>query len=255
MPLPPAWRELARARFPQLPEDCGASINPGVFFDPSHRDWSRRGTTKDQRRIEEYIDRFDLGSKRILHVGVGNSGLAKRFRGRFREVVGTTVDQPEVDWGSGLGIPGYRVLLQNKYANTADLLPGRFDFIVDNNPTSACCCLRHLATLFELYREKLEDGGQVVTDQLGLSWIPENGIPRFSFDFDDLASVAAVSGLSAHRVNRHIYVLACGPLPSASKVALARHRVRLAASLPRRAAGLIFKTMRRILRLVRRPKH
>jgi hypothetical protein len=46
--------------------------------DPALRNWSQKWTTPDQLRIERYIDRFDLRSKRILHIGIGNSGLARR---------------------------------------------------------------------------------------------------------------------------------------------------------------------------------
>ena len=77
-----AWRKLHEERFSELPFDCGNDISPGIIYGPDLRDWSAKATTPDQYRIEKFIDRFDLRDKRVLHVGIGNSGLAKRFHRR-----------------------------------------------------------------------------------------------------------------------------------------------------------------------------
>jgi hypothetical protein len=239
LPLPRAWRELRAARFPDIPEDCGNRAAPGVFLDHESRDWTRRGTTRDQFRMERYIDRFDLAAKRILHIGVGNSGLAQRLKGRAGEIVGTTIDQPEVDWAQRIGLPRYTVLLHNKYGDDPALVPGQFDFIVDNNPTSFCCCMAHLAELFDFYTGKLAPGAQVITDQLGLGWLADDGVPRFQFDFDDLAAVARLAGLSAYRINRDVYVLSRTTPPPPGALPLLRHYLRHYGSFPRRAIGRV----------------
>jgi len=135
-----AWRSLRDRRFPDLPLDCGNPGNPGVRYSIDLRDWSAKATTPDQKRIEHYIDRYDLRRKRVLHIGIGNSGLAQRFARRVKEIVGTTIDEPEMAVARSLAIPNYRFVLHNKYSGDDAAVEGTFDFILDNNPTSPCCC-------------------------------------------------------------------------------------------------------------------
>lgn len=228
------WRELHKLRFPQLPFDCGNTSSPGVIFSEDLRDWSDKETTPDQYRIEEYIDRFDLRDRRILHIGIGNSGLARRFHGRVKEIVGTTIDQPEMAVAGSLNFANYTAVLHNKYSGRHDVAPGCFDVIVDNNPTSPCCCISHLARLFAFYDAKLAEGGQIVTDQQGLGWVPEDSSPRWGFGFDDLEAVARVAGFSAFRATRKVYVLSRSQPPLPEFGALWRHRWRRARMLPAR---------------------
>lgn len=208
MELTEKWRELHRLRFSELPFDCGGP--PAESSDPVLRDWSRKWTTPDQLRIERYIDQFDLRDKRILHIGIGNSGLARRFHDRVCEILGTSLDEPELHLAQSLRYPNYSVVLHNKYFGATNEVAGRFDFIVENNPTSACCCLRHLAGLFQFLESKLANGGQIVTDRIGLAWVPEGAHPRWSFDFDDLQAVGSVAGLDAWRISGDTYVVCRG---------------------------------------------
>lgn len=235
MPLPPAWRRLHSTRFAALPEDCGNTSNPGVVYGADLRDWSDKVTTEDQHRMERYIDRFDLRSSRVLHVGIGNSGLAKRFAGRVREIVGTTIDDPEIEVARIASIPGYMVVKHNKYAGQGDLLPDEFDFILDNNFTSPCCCLSHLATMLDMYAEKLSGRGQIVTDQQGLGWIPPGANPRWSFDFDDVAAIAEACGLRATKVSSTVYILSRGEPARPGVASRIRNVVRQIGWLPGRA--------------------
>jgi hypothetical protein len=206
--LTEAWRELHRSRFPELPLDCGNLHDPGIIYSEDLRDWSDKATTPDQARMERYVDRYDLRHARVLHVGIGNSGFARRFYGRVKAIVGTTIDEPEREVARSLALPNYTFVLHNKFAGKDDAVEGTFDFIFDNNPTSPCCCLRHLSDMLEFYLKKLASNGQIVTDRLGLGWVPDDTNPRWSFDFDDLAAVGAAAGLSAFRMNRSVYVLA-----------------------------------------------
>jgi hypothetical protein len=199
------WRKLHCLRFSELPADCGT--RPAESSDPALRDWSRKWTTPDQLRIERYIDQFDLHDKRVLHIGIGNSGLATRFHQRVGEILGTSLDGPELQLARSLQYPNYRVVLHNKYSGATDEIAGRFDFIAENNPTSACCCVRHLAELFRFLEFKLTDGGQIVTDRVGLAWIPEGANPRWSFDFEDLQAIGSTVGLQVWKINRDTYVL------------------------------------------------
>ena len=232
MTLTQAWRDLHRSRFADLPLDCGNSLSPGVIYSPELRDWSDKATTSDQARMERYIDRYDLRGARILHVGIGNSGLARRFCGRVGEIVGTTIDDPEIEVARLLALPNYGFVLHNKYSGSHTVIAGTFDFILDNNLTSPCCCISHLAGLFEFYADKLADGGQIVTDRQGLEWVPVGSSPRWGFKLDDLRAVAALAGLSVFSMTNSVYVLARSAPPAPGLSPRAANRLRRAAALP-----------------------
>jgi hypothetical protein len=244
-----AWRELHALRFPELPFDCGNDDDPGIIYSEDLRDWSDKATTPDQTRMERYIDRYDLGQSRVLHIGIGDSGLAQRFHRRVAGIVGTTIDDPEIKVARSLAIPNYSFVLHNKFSGRNAIVPGRFDFILDNNPTSPCCCVRHLAELFDFYLEKLADVGQIVTDRQGLGWVPDGSDFRWSFDFDDLAAAAAIAGLSAFRANRSVYVLSRSVPPRPRIGSLSRHMLRRAIMLPNQ---LVRKGPRGLARIARR---
>lgn len=232
MTLTEPWRELHRSRFAELPLDCGNSDSPGVIYSPELRDWSDKATTSDQARMERYIDRYDLRGARILHVGIGNSGLAKRFHMRVGEIVGTTIDEPEMEVAKGLPLPNYRFVMHNKYSGRNEAVDGKFDFILDNNPTSPCCCIRHLALLFEFYAEKLANGGQIVTDRQGLEWVPQANHPRWGFDLDDLTAISGVAGFSVFPMTNSVYVLARSPPRPPGMRSISANWLRRAVLLP-----------------------
>jgi hypothetical protein len=77
----------------------------------------------------------------------------------------------------------------------------------------------------------------MITDQLGLGWVPEVSDPRWSFDFDDLAAAGAVAGLSAFRIDRSVYVLSRSLPPVPDLPSRLRHVARRIAMLPRRTAS------------------
>jgi len=233
--------QLTAERFEGLPRSCGNSVDPGVVTAADWRDWSRNETSVDQARIEDYLDRFPLAGKRILHVGIGNSSLARKFSDRVGEIVGISIDPPELARAQSLGLANYPTVERNKYAGLGLDIEGPFDFIIDNNVTSACCCLTHLLGLLDGYRERLAPGGQILTDREGLGWIPQAaGLnPRWRFTLEDLASVAELAGLSAEPIGANLVTLSCGgrstPTAGARSASLVR---RGAKALSRRAKRL-----------------
>ena len=242
------WRELHERRFPELPFDCGKRTDPGVRYSEHLRDWSNKATTPDQRRIEYYIDHYDLRQKRILHIGIGNSSFAKRFHRRVMEIVGTTIDESEIAVAHSLSLPNYLFVVQNKFSGKDDAIDGVFDFIVDNNLTSPCCCIQHLASMFEFYAEMLSDGGQIVTDRQGLHWVPDVTNPGWSFDFDDLAAVSTVAGFSAFRMSRNVYVLSRSAPPPPDWLSISKYALRRAWMLPGQIARNGPQRLARIVR-------
>lgn len=250
MTLPSDWSELRLRRFRDVPENCGERLSPGVRDLPEFHDWSDRETTPDQLRIERYLAGFDLRTKRLLHIGVGNSKLGKRFWREAREIVGTTNEANEVCSAQLRGMPNYKIVLQNKYAAETELTPGKFDFIIDNNPASYCCCMFHLMALFDFYKEKLAPGGQIVTDQEGLTWVAPAGNPLFGLDFDGLREVASTAGFSASKIDRNTYVVTNGNLSMRPvRIRIVLSQIRWMASLgARKSAAFACSLNRRYFR-------
>jgi hypothetical protein len=220
---------LAAERFRALPRDCDRA-EPGLVDSEPWRDWTRIRTTLDQLRIEDYLDLQDLRGRRILHVGIGNSQLARRFHARAREIVGTSIVAAEVANGRSLGLANYRPVLHNKYGGRAAGIEGRFDFIVDNNPSSFSCCLGHFAAMLDFYAGRLGDEGVLITDRVGLAWTDlPGGSPRWSFSFDDLAAAGGIVGLQASRLDRNLYALAnrrLARLPAGARLKLLARDIR-----------------------------
>lgn len=239
---PGAWdglRAAWRDRFSALPWRCAATGDPGVVDAEIWRDWDVRESTPDQLRIEHYLDRHALRGRTILHVGIGNSRLAQRFIACGATVIGTTVSPPELERARSLGIAGYDVQLANKHSGTPPAAAGSVDFVVDNNPTTFCCCMEHLGTMLAGYADVLAPAGQFVTDRVGLSWIAaaEEANPRWSFDGDDLAAAAAPFGLRLWARGRHTIVLARKEPPPTGWIGAARRHVRRAARALQRLRG------------------
>ncbi|BEU98988.1 class I SAM-dependent methyltransferase [Novosphingobium olei] len=218
MDQPPGRR--AADLFEDLLPSCGATDQPGVVVLDEWHVWSLHPTTEDQLRIERYLDGFPMRGKRILHVGAGNSLLAKRFCARGAEVVGTTITREEVTHGRSLAIPRYDVRLHNKYLGADGLEWGQFDFIVDNNPTTFACCLDHYMAMLRFYADVLKPDGQWLVDRVGLGWVASDDMsPRWRFSLDDLARSAALVGLQAAAMTDDVIAVSAKPprKPSAAR--------------------------------------
>lgn len=219
---------LHQARFPELPLDCGDDAEPGVGVAEEWSDWSGFGTTAGQLRIEGYLDRLGMRGKSILHIGIGNSGLAARFARQASRVVGTTIEPREAEKAASLRLPHYQAVIHNKHSGPSDSVSGRFDVIVDNNPTCFACCIKHFGAMLDFYRATLADGGFVITDRSDLAWHNDapGSHPRWSFDFDDLQAAASLIGLKAFRANEDIYLLARERPPAPTFASQARFHAR-----------------------------
>jgi hypothetical protein len=207
------WQQLSalqRDRFADLQLDCGKRSDPGIRDREEWSDWSAFGTTAGELLIEDYLDRLGTRNKSILHIGIGNSGLAERFARSASQIVGTTIAVAEVSTAQSLGLSNYRAILHNKYSGTDDGIPADFDFVIDSNPTAFCCCMTHLGSMLDFYASRLADEGQLITERSGLAWQMKapGAHERWGFSFDDLAAVARLAGLDSYRVSEDIYVLA-----------------------------------------------
>lgn len=201
--------EFLATRFAALPADCGNEAVPGTDESPRNRDWSARPTTRDQARIEEVIAPLLMPQSRLLHVGIGNSGLARRFCGQVAQVDGVTISHAEIEQANSLHLPNYIVRLLNKYGRDFATLIGPYDFILDNNPTTFACCRAHFARMMQTYAAMLALGGILVTDKAGLKHLASDNstLARWSFSSADWLSLAQVMGLACERHGETVLIL------------------------------------------------
>ncbi len=198
---------LRKSGYESAPDVCGNLVNPGRGLDnQAEVDYTGKHTTIDQSRIEDHLAGMDLGGRALLHIGVGNSSLARRLAARACRIDGTTVDVDEKDRGEALGLPNYRVFLLNKHAKEMLLLPERYDFIIDNNPASFVCCKYHFYLMLDNYLTRLRPGGRILTDQRGLGWTVD-GNDEWKLSYADLVGLERKFPLRVGRLTDSIYYL------------------------------------------------
>jgi hypothetical protein len=195
-------------RFPGVPIYCGDEASVGLDDGDEVGSYALQDTTPDQLRLEDYVQSRCDPRSQILHIGLGNSRLAQRFCNSVLAIVGIAICKSEIDHALSCSIANYLPMLINKYSNTfAGAFGPDFDFVLDNNPTSFCCCYLHFCRMMTTYRRVLRKGGTIVTDRSGLAWVPAEAHPRWSFDFADWARFGAVLGLSARDVNGDVFTM------------------------------------------------
>jgi hypothetical protein len=186
---------------------CDRLDEPGISTtDPFHVDWSQAKPSSDQARIEAVLDGMDLAGRRLLHVGVGASGLALRFHARCEKIDGLTMAEPERHRAQALAIASYQVFRVNKYSrDLARFLRPDYHLIIDNNLASFACCVYHFALMLDTYRWALAPGGLILTDEQGMRWVC--GDRGWRMTFSDLVEAGRRFGLQAVRLTSSVYAL------------------------------------------------
>ena len=175
--------------------NCANDSNPGIDEVPEWQDWSERGSTPDQKRIEAFLNSQVLSEKTLLHVGVGSSQLALNFHLRLSAIDGITIQEAELKKARELNIPNYRVFLLNKFSPEIPAILGRtYDFVVDNNPSSFSCCRKHFFIMLRNYSSLLNDNGLILTDKMGLGWSTQPNDPRWGLSRQDWFKIGARFG-------------------------------------------------------------
>jgi hypothetical protein len=191
--------------FGRLCRHCGREHNL-ICELPEWEIWTNPATTPGQSVIEEQLENLVTASSWILHIGVGNSSLGRRFAPRVWTVVGTTLHDEERTLSKELGIKNYTVVRANKYSGDMDRIPGHFNFLVDNNPASFACCLFHFCRMMISYVELLSrDGGLFLTAQLGWAWVVTGNDPNWSLGWDDWALLGEILRMPVARVTDSVY--------------------------------------------------
>lgn len=154
--------------------DCGNTfIKKHSYKDP---DYYNLETTEDQQEIEEVLYSLikDGSGKdfRILHVGVGNSLFAVRFSPLVKEIIGLTISNKELTRGNEKKLPNYKIYNCNKYSDEfPEMIKGKFDIIVDNNPLSFSCCWVHYRKYLSRLDRYLSYKGIWFCHTLGLGYL------------------------------------------------------------------------------------
>jgi hypothetical protein len=130
-------------------------------------DWSEHPPSQDEQRIIEHLKRHGpYTRKTLLHIGIGNSTLAKEIR-TFDRIDGLTVTQKEVEKAYSLKLENYDVHMCNKHTIFFLDLP-RYDVIVDNGILTFTDCEICSFNLFYSFLRLLKSGGEVLTDSFGM---------------------------------------------------------------------------------------
>lgn len=120
-----------------------------------------------QLSVNRYLmlaQRLYKGGK-ILHIGIGNSSVAKELRDIFQQIDGITNTQQEFEMGKSLND---RVFLLNKY-NLREFvkIDYNYDVIVDVNLKSFACCEKHWLGFMDDVTQKLNIGGRLISHTAG----------------------------------------------------------------------------------------
>jgi hypothetical protein len=178
--------------------------DPGIDETPEWRDWTWQETTPDQQRLESLLEQLSTARRSILHVGIGNSSLAARFCASAERIDGITIAQREYEHAVQLGLPRYFPSVANKLSPLLRGHLGRqYDFVVDNNPTTFCCCRGHLAIMFANYAALLKTDGFIVTDTVGLNWTSQPNDERWRITPEEWWAIGDRFGLDGVRFTEY----------------------------------------------------
>ena len=85
-------------------------------FNNKYSYWEEKSSTDDESEILDFLLKKSLlKNMKILHIGIGNSKLAKKFS-NSNEIFGITVSKNEIENANKLLLKGYSVFLLDKYS-------------------------------------------------------------------------------------------------------------------------------------------
>tara|TARA_B100000035_G_scaffold211845_1_gene181496 strand:- start:314 stop:949 length:636 start_codon:yes stop_codon:yes gene_type:complete len=145
--------------------------------------WEDRDTTSDEIEIIDFLENsYKLESKKILHIGIGNSYFAKKFF-KNNHIFGITISKKEIKNANLLNLSNYKFVLCDKYSkNFKNVLNDKkFDIIIDTNLKSYSCCHESFSFFIENLFNKLNNKGMLITSKNGMKWFKELR-PKLSFN-------------------------------------------------------------------------
>ena len=159
---------------------CGCEPPRILYTDDN---WTHMPTSEDQKRIEAVLPRFIAPKAVWLHVGIGNSSLAKLYAEKIEWLDGITVCPEEIQ--TAPIFDNYFPRLCDKH-NPEFYTGAHYDVIIDTTPTAHACCRKHLLDyLYNLFA-MLAPQGTFLTDKVGLAWARPTGKGMNPAEFGDL---------------------------------------------------------------------
>ncbi len=145
--------------------------------------WEEKLITTDEKNIIEYLEKIsNFTSKKILHIGIGNSFFAKKFF-RSNEIIGLSVSNSEINAAKNLEMKNYKTFYCDKYSiNFRELLKNlTFDYIIDTNLKSYSCCEESFYYYFSNLNKLLKPEGVIITSNKGMKWFKKL-VPKLTFN-------------------------------------------------------------------------
>lgn len=175
-------------------------------------DYTSCAETDDQREINAWLQLQDLRAKRVLHIGSGNSSVARLVAADAAHICSVTVSPNEKAFADALLLPNYQTILANKHGATffASQQGQQYDYIVDNNIASFVCCQHHLQRYLHTLVSVLAQDGVLVTHWLGMQWTLDLGINDveavWRLDEQKLRTIATTFGLQVSRAENLFFL-------------------------------------------------
>ena len=143
-----------------------------------------RETTTDERQIIDEIlkDKF-LINKNILHIGIGNSELAKTLDSS-NKIYGISISNSEINYAKSLNLENYIIFFCDKYSiKLSNIFQNiKFNLIIDTNLKSYSCCQNAFDFMMKNLFNYLEPGGKIITSINGMKWF-KTLKPKLSFNY------------------------------------------------------------------------
>ena len=80
-----------------------------TFSNKKYSYWEKRKTTSDELEIiKKILNDKNLINKNILHIGIGNSELARRIDST-NNIFGISISNKEIDYGNSLKLKNYQI--------------------------------------------------------------------------------------------------------------------------------------------------
>lgn len=155
------------------------------YFDTKIKYWEKRKQTSDEKTILNYLLKKKICNKKILHIGIGNSEIAKKMS-KNNFIMGVTISKNEFEKANNLNLQNYKKILTNKYSLNfyKKVKKNFFDIIIDTNLKSYGCCENSIFYLFYIYKKSLKKNGLLISSLTGAKW-NKNIVKKISFNLKD----------------------------------------------------------------------
>ena len=154
------------------------------FLSKKYSYWEDRETTTDERQIIDVMlkDKF-LINKNILHIGIGNSELAKTLDSS-NKIYGVSISNSEINYAKSLNLENYIIFFCDKYSiKLSNIFQNiKFNLIIDTNLKSYSCCQNAFDFMMKNLFNYLEPGGKIITSINGMKWF-KTLKPKLSFNY------------------------------------------------------------------------